>query len=141
MIKQDFAIVALAIVLAGTGYYAYTEHQQVSNLQDKLSLAQDDLKKAKDENMTLELKMFSLKKESQSNNDNNANYAVVPDDDSPTPTFDSSSASNDDVLDAINDLKDQMEQEKFDREMDDIMNNKQGTMDRLNDFLDKQEFK
>lgn len=65
MTKQEFVTVALVFALAGTGYFAYNEHQQISSLQDQLSTAKSDLKNEKQQSLELWKENMTLKTSQQ----------------------------------------------------------------------------
>lgn len=77
MKNEHVIIAALAIVLAGTGYYAYTEHQQVQDLQAQVDDTNKKLAQSQSENHILRDGLNKMWDSSINSKQDNQEPAVV----------------------------------------------------------------
>lgn len=77
MKKEHVIIAALVIALAGTGYYAYTEHQQVQDLQAQVDDTNKKLAQSQSENHILRDGLNKMWDSSINSKQDNQEPAVV----------------------------------------------------------------
>lgn len=115
MKKEHVIIAVLSIALAGTGYYAYMQHQQAQSLQTQVDDTNHKLRQAKINITDLQAQVQNLK-------DKNADLQDQVDN-QPAPVVRQSGVS-------ISDIMRQMDE-------DDLRQKESDYLDKQNEYLDK----
>lgn len=116
MKNEHVIIAALAIALAGTGYYAYTEHQQVQALQEQVDGKSNQVDQSQRKIMDLLATIQDLK-------DKNANLQDQVNN-QPAPVVTQNNG------DSVSDIMRQMDE-------DDLRQKASDYLDKQNEYLDK----
>lgn len=116
MKKEHVIIAILSIALAGTGYYAYMQHQQAQSLQAQVDDTSHKLRQAK-------INMTDLQAQVQDLKDKNADLQDRVDN-QPAPVVTQSGG------DSVSDIMRQMDE-------DDLRQKASDYLDKQNDYLDK----
>lgn len=116
MKNEHVIIAALAIALAGTGYYAYMQHQQAQSLQTQVDDTSRKLRQAK-------INMTDLQAQVQDLKDKNADLQDQVDN-QPAPVVTQSGG------DSVSDIMRQMDE-------DDLRQKASDYLDKQNEYLDK----
>lgn len=119
MKNEHVIIAALAIVLAGTGYYAYTEHQQVQALQEQVDSKNKQLNSSQGKIMDLLAKVQDLKNENADLQDQVDNQ--------PAP-------AQSDV--SVSDIMRQMDEDDLRQKESDYLDKQSEYLDKVNRKLD-----
>lgn len=120
--KNEHVIIAvLAIALAGTGYYAYTEHQQVQALQEQVDSKNKQLNNSQGKIMDLLATVQDLKNENADLQDRV--------DSQPAPA-----AAQGDV--SVSDIMRQMDEDDLRQKESDYLDKQSEYLDKVNRQLD-----
>lgn len=120
--KNEHAIIAaLAIALAGTGYYAYTEHQQVQALQEQVDSKDYQVYQSQKKIMDLLATVQDLKNENADLQDQVDNQ--------PAPAVAQSDVS-------ISDIMRQMDEDDLRQKESDYLDKQSEYLDKVNRKLD-----
>lgn len=121
MKNEHVIIAALAIALAGTGYYAYTEHQQVQALQEQVDSKNKQLNNSQGKIMDLLATVQDLKNENADLRDQVDNQ--------PAPA-----AAQSDV--SVSDIMRQMDEDDLRQKESDYLDKQSEYLDKVNRKLD-----
>lgn len=116
MKNEHVIIAALVIALAGTGYYAYTEHQQVQDLQEQVDGKSNQVDQSQKKIMDLLATVQDLKNKNADLQDQVNNQ--------PAPVVTQSNS------DSVSDIMRQMDE-------DDLRQKASDYLDKQNEYLDK----
>lgn len=119
--NKNIIIAALAIALAGTGYYAYTQHQQVQALQEQVDSKDKQLNNSQGKIMDLLATVQDLK-------DKNADLQDQVDN-QPAPA-----AAQSDV--SVSDIMRQMDEDDLRQKESDYLDKQSEYLDKVNRKLD-----
>ena len=121
MKNEHVIIAALAIALAGTGYYAYTEHQQVQDLQAQVDSTKKKLAQVQVNATDLQAQVKDL----QSKNDDLQDQI----DSQPAPAAAQSGVS-------VRDIMRQMDEDDLRQKASDYLDKQSEYLDKVNRKLD-----
>lgn len=121
--KNEHAIIAaLAIALAGTGYYAYTEHQQVQALQEQVDSKDNQVYQSQKKIMDLLATVQDLKNENADLQDQVNNQSA--------PAVTQSNG------DSVSDIMRQMDEDDLRQKESDYLDKQSEYLDKVNRKLD-----
>lgn len=122
MKNEHVIIAALVIALAGTGYYAYTEHQQVQDLQAQVDSTKKKLAQVQVNATDLQAQVKDL----QSKNDDLQDQI----DSQPAPVVTQSGG------DSVSDIMRQMDEDDLRQKESDYLDKQSEYLDKVNRKLD-----
>lgn len=122
MKNEHVIIAALAIALAGTGYYAYTEHQQVQALQEQVDSKDNQVYQSQKKIMDLLATVQDLKNENANLQDQVNNQSA--------PAVTQSNG------DSVSDIMRQMDEDDLRQKESDYLDKQSEYLDKVNRKLD-----